>query len=1089
MTKVTEEQEGFRVVQEAFQVVIDRHRSGVPEENIATAFQFFLEKAGVAPLSHMTAQERPGPEGSGRMDLYVYNTCIEFKKDIISHGTIKQADINQLDGYIDQLVRAGSGVRNGILTDGVNYLIRHVGTDKLPIEQGEGHTVFNHADQASRLREYLYRVISAPAESISPTAYNLTRFFGIQSDVFRAANTMLLDAHQDHRNNPTVSVKRKLWQELLQVALGQNSAADTSEKDWLFVRHTYLTTLVSLIVQAHFGIDVVRCAEQNPGNLLNGRELALNTNLKGIIESDLFSWPLEIGLTQHVRTIAEQVARFDWAEKSEELAATLYQNTVTQEERKAMGEYYTPKWLAEGIVAELVTDPENTRVLDPACGSGTFIEAAIQHLLNKTSGKDSVARLSLLLNNVAGVDLHPVAVQLSKATWVINCQEIITQARKDRIDLPDITAPIHLGDSMQLRYDSSALIGQGYITLRTGERLPGKEDEATFQIPMTLAADTQKFDELMIDVAEAIEEGYNTDEVLNKHNIIEAGERVSLVHTIEVMKELHSVERNHIWAYYLRNMSRPVAIARGKVDAIIGNPPWLPYSASADIVRQELREMSQQRYQIWAGGNQAPHQDVASLFYCRAAELYLKPGGSIGMVMPHSTLRSGHHSKFRGGQYAEVLKKNEKRTPRSMSLDFSVKSPWDLDQLETDLMLPSFPMPASVVFAKLVSPFASQHSEDNKGIALAPGIVEIWKNTDTPLVERKVETLHHDDGEFHSPYAYYSIQGPTIVDRRLFFVTTSENTAIPPAPGTFKTFPRTGTQDKKDYSVAKLEDMTLHEDNLFDVYLGESLVPFATLPPLTAALPVSKASLTMPLDHSKCERDEERQVCKKRLCEVDAQQLDSRMRQRWALMEQLWIENRGKSDDKSLTQNLNWLNKLTNQLDYLANPGNRSVRIAYTTSGRPTAALIPDNEAILDTKLYQVSCRSPKEAYFLLAVINSTVLFQAVEQFMSRGLFGGARDLHKHLWKLPIPEFDDKDQLHVKLSKLGLRAEKEAMVRIKEVSDLLGKVPSVEAGRDELRNNWQRPIKESRRQRKGTKKFSKTAAQIEEAVAELLAKI
>ena len=63
------------------------------------------------------------------------------------------------------------------------------------------------------------------------------------------------------------------------------------------------------------------------------------------------------------------------------------------------------------------------------------------------------------------------------------------------------------------------------------------------------------------------------------------------------------------------------------------------------------------------------------------------------------------------------------------------------------------------------------------------------------------------------------------------------------------------------------------------------------------------------------------------------------------------------------------------------------------------------------------------------------------------------------------------------------------MVRIKEVSDLLGKVPSVEAGRDELRNNWQRPIKESRRQRKGTKKFSKTAAQIEEAVAELLAKI
>ena len=65
------------------------------------------------------------------MDLYVYNTCIEFKKDILRGGRIKSGDIKQLDGYIEQLVKAGSGVRNGILTDGVNYLIRHVGTDKL----------------------------------------------------------------------------------------------------------------------------------------------------------------------------------------------------------------------------------------------------------------------------------------------------------------------------------------------------------------------------------------------------------------------------------------------------------------------------------------------------------------------------------------------------------------------------------------------------------------------------------------------------------------------------------------------------------------------------------------------------------------------------------------------------------------------------------------------------------------------------------------------------------------------------------------------------------------------------------------------
>ena len=856
-----------------------------------------MAEAGIAPHSAMTAQERPGPDGKGRMDLYVYNTCIEFKKDILVHGAINQGDIKQLDGYIDQLVNAGSGVRNGILTDGINYLIRHVGTDKLPIEQGEAHTVFDKPEQASRLREYLYRVISAPAVDISPTAENLTRFFGTNSDVFRAANTMLLDAHSEHRDNPTVAVKRKLWQELLQVALGQNSANDSPEKDWLFVRHTYLTTLVSIIVQAHFRIDVLECAGRQPKDLLNGRELANSTNLKGIIESDLFGWPLEMDVTEYVRIIAEQVSRFNWNERADELAATLYQNTVTQEERKAMGEYYTPKWLAETMVKEIVPDPATTRMLDPSCGSGTFVEAAIQHLLEQTEDVDSEERLTLLQTNIAGIDLHPVAVQLAKATWVMNCHEVITAAREKNKNIPDVTAPIHLGDSLQLRYDNSTLIGQGYLTLNTGETENGQE--ITFQVPMSLVEDTQKFDELMIDIAEAIELGSSTDTVLDKHEINTPGEREPLENTISSMKAFHQSNRNHVWAYYLRNMTRPVAISQRKVDAIIGNPPWLKYSDSAAIIREELKGMSERRYQIWAGGKQAPHQDVSALFFCRTAELYLENGGLIGMVMPHSALRSGQHTKFRTGQYSEKLKGRQRRKPQAMSLDFSAKTPWDLDNLDKDTFLPSFPMPASVVFARQVTPYATQGTEEAQAIPMTPGQVEIWKTPEgTSSKCRNSEPLHHDDGEFHSPYADRTMQGPTIVDRRLFFVNKSPNKVIAAAPRTCKTSPRLGNQDKKEYSVAELENKPMHEDNLFNVYLGESLVLFVTLTPLTAALPVSKEKMHMPLDHSNCERDEERQYCKKRLCEVVVKDLDSRMQSRWPIMEKLWVENRGKTEGR-----------------------------------------------------------------------------------------------------------------------------------------------------------------------------------------------
>ena len=222
------------------------------------------------------------------------------------------------------------------------------------------------------------------------------------------------------------------------------------------------------------------------------------------------------------------------------------------------------------------------------------------------------------------------------------------------------------------------------------------------------------------------------------------------------MKELHAADRNHVWAYYIRNMIRPAVIAEEKVDRIIGNPPWLTYGQSADIIRTELREMSEKRYQIWAGGKLAPHQDIATLFYTRCAELYARPGTQIGMVMPHSALRTGQHLRWRSGNY----KRKGGRNAPSIGLNLRVHEPWDLDNVVPDF----FPMPASVVFAQYIGV--------GQGAPLAPATVQVWRgdwHKDYAGISRKTEALHHDDGKYKSPYAELSSQGPTIVDRRLFF--------------------------------------------------------------------------------------------------------------------------------------------------------------------------------------------------------------------------------------------------------------------------------------------------------------------------------
>ena len=313
----------------------------------------------------------------------------------------------------------------------------------MPIAQNSSRT-FDRSTQGPHLKNYLFDIINTDAQNIAPSPDTLTKHLAGGSDLLNQATALLKDAHDANRDNPTVTVKRKLWQDLLEVALGQDSTGDPDTADWLFIRHTYLTTLIALILQAHFGIDIVHEAEHAPDALLNGETLHAHTNLKGVIESDLFQWSAEIGATQYIRTIARKVAQFDWSKRPDELAAILYQNTITPEERRKMGEYYTPRWLAKTIVQELITDPQNTVAMDPSCGSGTFIECLVRNIIDHSHNRNQhpIDTLRELQNNVIGIDLHPVAVQLAKATWVLNSHEVINAARLRRPPERHLTAYI-----------------------------------------------------------------------------------------------------------------------------------------------------------------------------------------------------------------------------------------------------------------------------------------------------------------------------------------------------------------------------------------------------------------------------------------------------------------------------------------------------------------------------------------------------------------------------------------------------------------------------------------------------------------------
>ena len=1042
---------------EAFGLVVERHRLSASENDIRAAFQRFMETAGVAPLADQTTEGPPGIGNPGRMDLYVHNTCIEFKIDSVRNGLPIPVYVAQLDGYLENLLKAGTGVRNGILTDGVHYFLRRVGEEKLPLLPHGAMRTFDRPEQAPRLREYLHSIISAPAEDIIPNAETLERHFGSDSDAFHAGNLLLHEAYQEHRDDPTVAVKRRLWQDLLQVALGKDAAAAGDESDWLFIRHTYITSLIAVIMQQQLLGEVARHASERPDALLKGQILAEQSDLHGIIDADLFTWPTEVGENTYLREIARVVEQFDWTQNATEVAPTLYQNVITQEERKRLGEYYTPRWLAKEITETVVDAPLIQRVLDPSCGSGTFIETAVERILNHSGGLSRTATLKKLQENVVGIDIHPVAVQLAKATWVMAAADTIRAARQEGTGTGAVSAPIYLGDSMQLRYNTGTLTASQSIELKTGETLPGHETPITFSVPRELAHQQANIDQLISELATAIDEGRDTLHVADAYEMSDAS-RLSVQAVGAAMKELHAADRNHVWAYYIRNMIRPAVIAEDKVDRIIGNPPWLTYSQSADIIRTELREMSEKRYQIWAGGKQASNQDIATLFYTRCAELYAKAGAVIGMVMPHSTLRTGHHLKWRSGSY----KQKGVRDAPIIGLNLRVQEPWDLDNVAPDF----FPMPASVVFAQYIGV--------GHGNALAPSTVEVWRGDwkkDYTGISRKSEALNHDDGRFRSPYAELTRNGVKIEDRRLFFVETIPHTAMLPTANTTNVRARLGTQDKITYEgqLNTLEGV-VSNDHLFDVYLGECIAPYVALDPLKAAMPVHRPTMTMPLIHEGCEAG------KHDACRLDLESLHQSMRRRWANATEMYREAHQQRVIKDLYDRLNYQKLLTSQLEYLqgAITNDGTVRVAYTQSGQPTAAIIRDNHAIMDRKLYQTVCQSDGEASYLTTILNSDELATRARPFCTTNWAKKIRDFEKHGWKLPIPRYDTSDPLHIRLSELGTTAEQEcqALIANSEIPTKPAGDAQSSAARKMLRHEWQ--------------PMSDTAQAIEVAVTELL---
>ena len=135
--------------------------------------------------------------------------------------------------------------------------------------------------------------------------------------------------------------------------------------------------------------------------------------------------------------------------------------TITEkpEVRKAGGVYYTPEYIVDYIVENTITKRnENIKILDPACGSGSFLLVAYQYMLDyyQRKKKDKLTlqeRKQILLDHIFGVDIDEQAVEVTKLSLLLKVLEgelkdDLKNLNKNEKALPSLHNNIKCGNSL-----------------------------------------------------------------------------------------------------------------------------------------------------------------------------------------------------------------------------------------------------------------------------------------------------------------------------------------------------------------------------------------------------------------------------------------------------------------------------------------------------------------------------------------------------------------------------------------------------------------------------------------------------------------
>jgi len=462
----------------------------------------------------------------------------------------------------------------------------------------------------------------------------------------------------------SVNISPEGWEALRNIASNMNLQLRTKEREWafLFAVETYLHTLVRVITLSKLG--------RAPRDISTMHQTI--NNFRNIFEHSLFEWVFaassDQGLPQGLRNILKSNAdtlilvacNLDLAAVDFDVFREMYQNVVPKEVRRSLGEFYTEESVvddvldAAGLDKSVINDLyEKWRtgnrkpvVLDPACGSGSFLVRVIRRFFASLDFKPDIA--DFIEDVIVGIDINPFAVEMTKLNIMLVLAEELKRVSKQvhyvprhiRVYWADSLATFRIKNTLHQQIVS--------ISIPSLSRIIGR---GTFDVP-----DPSAFIliEKLVEVARSC--ANDREFIIELSNLV--GPRL-VNNYANVLKDFYSViEKIHQSGNdRLVELIKDSLIVKDlitKCDYVIGNPPWVRTRGLDESVRNALRNnykyfKQDSPYNPAFKKTKVPFKeqhDYSVAFVERGLEL-LREGGVLSYVITSKIVRSSYAGKMR----------------------------------------------------------------------------------------------------------------------------------------------------------------------------------------------------------------------------------------------------------------------------------------------------------------------------------------------------------------------------------------------------------------------------------------------------------